>query len=180
MTAEVAGAMNPARPLSRPLFRWKTLRTMLGASPPDKPASIQTAATTGAAAANSFRVTGGKVMRGSSEGSAPGARVTVSGESATTTAPRIVMIVRATKMMVFAALVTWIAKPASKEPRPSPPVRPTLPRIVPSFFRLGGASSTSVAVKAVVAAPPARPCRIRPAITHPTSVATRNTRFDRI
>ena len=89
-TADAAGATNPVKPLSRPLSRWKTLRTMLGASPPERPASIQTAATTGAAAANSLRAAGGMATRGIIERSAPGARVTVSGDSAMTTIPRIV------------------------------------------------------------------------------------------
>jgi hypothetical protein len=53
-----------------------------------------------------------------------------------------------------------------------------LPRIVPSRFRPGGASSTSAAVNAVVAAPVAKPCTTRPAITQPMSGATRNTTFD--
>ena len=89
---------------------------MLGASPPESPASIQTAAITGAAAANSLRVAGGTATRGISERSAPGARVTVSGDRATTTIPRIVTMVRTTKMMAFAAVVSWIARPASREP----------------------------------------------------------------
>ena len=88
------------------------------------------------------------------------------------------MIVRTMKTMAFAAVVSWIARPASKDPTPSPPVRPTLPRIVPSLFRFGGASSTSAAVKAVVAAPVAKPCTMRPAITQPISGATRNMTFD--
>ena len=59
MTTETAGAMNPASPSSRPLSSWNTLWTMLGARPPESPASIQTAATTGAAATNSIRAAGG-------------------------------------------------------------------------------------------------------------------------
>ena len=151
---------------------------MLGASPPERPASIQVAAITGAAAANSLRVAGGMVTRGISERSAPGVRVTLSGDRAMTTIPRIVTMVRTTKMIEFAVVVNWIATPASKEPKARPPVRPTLPRVVPSRFRFGGASSTSAAVNAVVATPVAAPCTMRPAITHPISVATRNMTFD--
>ena len=159
MMAEAAGEMNPARPLSRALFRWKTLRTMLGARPPESPASIQTAAITGAAAASSSRVAGGMATRGTSERSAPGARATLSGDRAMTTIPRIVRMEKMMKTMEFALVVSWVATAASKQPTARPPVRLTLPRIVPSRFRLGGAISTSAAVKAVVAAPEATPWR---------------------
>src|SRR6185312_2582689 len=116
ITADVAGAMNPDNPFSRPLFNWKTLRTKLGAIPPDRPESIQTAAITGAAAVNSDRVAGGMATRGTSERSATGTRVTLSGDMAMTRIPRTVMIVRTMKTMAFALVVSWIARPASKDP----------------------------------------------------------------
>ena len=106
LTADAAGAMNPDNPLSRPLFSRKTLRTKLGAIPPDRPESIQTAAITGTAAVNSLRVAGGMATRGTSERNAPGTRVTLSGVSAITTIPRIVMNVRTMKTMAFAAVVS--------------------------------------------------------------------------
>ena len=62
-TADVAGATAPVRPMIRPLSTWKTLWTMPGASPPDRPASIQTAASTGAVVANSRRATVGMATR---------------------------------------------------------------------------------------------------------------------
>jgi hypothetical protein len=92
--------------LSRPLFRRKTLRTKLGAIPPDRPETIQTAAITGTAAVNSLRAEGGMVTRGTSERNAPGARVTLSGDRAITTIPRTVMMVRTMKTMAFAVSVS--------------------------------------------------------------------------
>ena len=121
---------------------------------------------------------GGTATRGISERIAPGARVTVSGDSATTTMPRIVTIVSTVKMTVFAMAVNWMARPASSAPTARPPVMPTLPRMVPSLLRFGGASSTSAAVKALVAAPVATPCTIRAAITHPMPGARRNITID--
>ena len=171
--------MKPLSPLTRPLFRWKTLRTIVGASPRDRPASIQIAAITGAAAANSLLAAGGTETRGIRERIAPGVRVTLSGESATTTVPRIVTIVRTAKMIVFAWGVNWMANPASNAPTASPAVMPTLPRMLPNFFRFGGASSARVAVNALVAAPVARPCTTRAAITQPMSGAMRNIRVAR-
>jgi hypothetical protein len=82
------------------------------------------------------------------------------------------------KMIELATAVNWIAIPASSEPTARPPVKPTLPRTAPRFFRFDGASSTSAAVKAVVAAPEAKPWTMRPTITHPISGARRNIRFD--
>lgn len=151
---------------------------MLGTSPPERPASIQIAAITGAAAANCLRAAGGMATRGTSERSAPGVRLTLSGDRAMTTIPRIVMMVRTLKMMEFAVVVSWIARPASKEPTARPPVTLALPRIVPSLFPFGGASSTSAAVKALDTAPVATPYTMRAAITHPISGATRNMTID--
>ncbi len=88
------------------------------------------------------------------------------------------MTVSATKTIEFAVSVSWIPRPASSEPKASPPVRPTLPRFVPSRLRFAGATSTSAAVNAVVAAPVAAPCTMRAAITHPMSGPIRNIRFD--
>src|SRR6185312_12745264 len=99
ITADVAGAMNPDNPFSRPLFNWKTLRTKLGAIPPDRPESIQTTAITGAAAVNSLRVVGGMATRGTRDSSAPGTGVELSGDMATTMIPRIVMMARTVKTM---------------------------------------------------------------------------------
>nr|WP_245971969.1 hypothetical protein [Solirubrobacter pauli] len=177
-TTETAGAMKPATPSSRPLSRPNTLCTMLGARPPESPASIHTAATTGAEARKGRRTTGGTEIRGISERSAPGSPPAVSGEATTAAPPATVSALRATNAIVLADDVSWIAMPASNEPPARPPVRPTLARIVPSRPRCGGASSTSAAVKAPVAAPLARPCTTRPAITHPTSDAPRNMRLD--
>ena len=106
ITADAAGAMNPDNPLRRPLFSRKTLRTKLGAIPPERPESIQTAAITGTAAVNSLRVAGGMATRGTRERSAPGTRVTLSGDMAMTTIPRTVMIVRTMKTMAFALPVS--------------------------------------------------------------------------
>ena len=106
MTVDAAGATNPHNPLSRPLFRPKTPRIMLGASAPERPESIQIAQIAGTAAANSLRAGGGTATRGISERIAPGARVTVSGDSTTTTMPSIVMMMRTMKTTAFAMSVS--------------------------------------------------------------------------
>src|ERR1700755_47750 len=85
--ADAAGARNPHMPLRRPLSRWNTVCTMLGASPPERPDSLQTAAIAGRAAANSVRAEGGTAILGSSERSAPGAPSAVSGDTAMTRIP---------------------------------------------------------------------------------------------
>ena len=96
------------------------------------------------------------------------------------TVPMMVMIVRMMNTMEFAIGVSSIASPVSRAPSARPPVSPTLPRMAPSRFSFAGASSTSTAVNAAVAAPPATPCTMRPAITHPTSGARRKRTFDTI
>ena len=90
---------------------------MLGARPPESPASIQTAATTGAAATNSVRAAVGIATFGIIERSAPGPRRMVSGEATTATPPTTVSALRTTKAIVFAEGVSWIARPASSEPK---------------------------------------------------------------
>src|SRR6185437_14265855 len=90
MTVATAGATNPAKPPRNGLLRWKTLRTMFGANPPDRPASIHMAATTGAAAENSLRADAGIDTREIIDWAAPEVRVTVSAEASTVIPPRMV------------------------------------------------------------------------------------------
>ena len=142
------------------------------------PRASTTAATTGAAAKNSPACRVGNGDRGISDRSAPGLRGSSRREARTVMRPSDCERDERDEDDRVRRRVSWMASPASSDPSASPPVRPTLARIVPSRFRPAGANSTSAAVNAAVAAPLAIPWTIRPAMTQPTSGARRNRRFE--
>jgi hypothetical protein len=132
-------------------------RTIVGASPMKRPPSIHAAMWTGTAATNSRRAVGGMITRGTRLLAAPGRNGAVSSESATTAAPIAMTTASAAKTRVFAASVSWMAAPVMRAPSPRPPAADVPTMIEPSFSRPAGASSTTEAVKALVAIPVAAP-----------------------
>jgi hypothetical protein len=113
------------------------------------PTSIQAPIWTGTAATNSSLAARGIESSGRKAWRAPRRRLTVSAERIVTPIPSSVTTARAAKTIFAGESVNWIAAPASRAPRPSPPVGAALPMIAPSSLCRGGDNSTSAAVNAL-------------------------------
>ncbi len=151
---------------------WNTCSISDGASDRYRPPSAHTAMNTGRPRTKSARARTGIDTRGTSEASAPGRGVTVSGIHSTTAAPTANTMASTPNTSITGWAVNLTAMPVSNAPTASPARGETLVIIAPRRLRDAGAASTTAALNAPLAMPVATPCTMRAPISPAMSSAS--------